>query len=93
MRLLEIIPTSKTNQEVDFMMEFGGKLLGKTTVLCKDTPAFIANRVGVFAIQELFHIVDELNLSVTEIDSLLDLLWADQNLLHSELVMYVGLDT
>ena len=71
LRLLEIIPTSKTNQEVvDFMMEFGGKLLGKTTVLCKDTPAFIANRVGVFAIQELFHIVDELNLSVTEIDSL-----------------------
>ena len=71
LRLLEIIPTSKTNQEVvDFMMEFGGKLLGKTTVLCKDTPAFIANRVGVFAIQELFHIVDELNLSVTEVDSL-----------------------
>ena len=71
LKLLEIIPTSKTNQEVvDFMMEFGGKLLGKTTVLCKDTPAFIANRVGVFAIQELFHIVDELNLSVTEVDSL-----------------------
>ena len=71
LRLLEIIPTSKTNQEVvDFMMEFGGKLLGKTTVLCKDTPAFIANRVGVFAIQELFHIVNELNLSVTEVDSL-----------------------
>ena len=71
LKLLEIIPTSKTNQEVvDFMMEFGGKLLGKTTVLCKDTPAFIANRVGVFAIQELFHIVNELNLSVTEVDSL-----------------------
>ena len=71
LRLLEIIPTSKTNQEVvDFMMEFGDKLLGKTTVLCKDTPAFIANRVGVFAIQELFHIVNELNLSVTEVDSL-----------------------
>ncbi len=71
LKLLEIIPTSKTKQEVvDFMMEFGTKILGKTTVLCKDTPAFIANRVGVFAIQELFHIVNELKLSVSEVDTL-----------------------
>ena len=60
LNLLEIIPTTFTNPKIiDFMIEFGEKILGKTTVLCKDTPAFIANRVGVFAIQELFHIVEK----------------------------------
>ena len=71
LNLLEIIPTSFTKKEIiDFMMTFGEKVIGKTTVLCKDTPAFIANRVGVFAIQELFHIVKEMNLSVVDVDSL-----------------------
>jgi 3-hydroxyacyl-CoA dehydrogenase len=71
LKLLEIIPTPNTNPEIiNFMMSFGKQILGKTTVLCKDTPAFIANRVGVFAIQELFHIVDQMNLSVGEVDFL-----------------------
>ena len=71
LKLLEIIPTEYTKNEiVDFMMDFGQRILGKTTVLCKDTPAFIANRVGVFAIQELFHIVDQMELTVGEVDFL-----------------------
>ena len=71
LNLLEIIPTTFTNPKIiDFMIEFGEKILGKTTVLCKDTPAFIANRVGVFAIQELFHIVKKMNLSVADVDLL-----------------------
>ena len=46
LQLLEIIPTPSTNPEViDFLMDYGSRYLGKKTVLCKDTPAFIANRV------------------------------------------------
>ena len=71
LKLLEIIPTPKTDKKVvDFLMEYGAKILGKTTVLCKDTPAFIANRVGVFAIQDLFHTVKEMGLTVGEVDKL-----------------------
>jgi 3-hydroxyacyl-CoA dehydrogenase len=71
LKLLEIIPTKFTKSEnVNFMMDFGEKILGKTTVLCKDTPAFIANRVGVYAIQQLFHLVNDLDLSVSEVDFL-----------------------
>ncbi|MBD3750301.1 MAG: 3-hydroxyacyl-CoA dehydrogenase/enoyl-CoA hydratase family protein [Sphingobacteriales bacterium] len=69
LRLLEIIPTPHTNQEViDFLMHYGDKFLGKTTVLCKDTPAFIANRVGVYSIMSLLHLVEKMDLTVEEVD-------------------------
>lgn len=71
LRLLEIIPAPKTDPEViDFLMHYGDLYLGKTTVLCKDTPAFIANRVGVFGILALFHIVEKMGLTVEEVDKL-----------------------
>ena len=71
LKLLEIIPTTKTNTEVtDFLMNYGDKFLGKDMVLCKDTPAFIANRIGVANIMSLFHLVNELDLTVEEVDSL-----------------------
>ncbi|CAG5083325.1 3-hydroxyacyl-CoA dehydrogenase/enoyl-CoA hydratase family protein [Parvicella tangerina] len=71
LKLLEIIPTPKTDQSaIDFVMDYGAKVLGKTTVLCKDTPAFIANRVGVYAIQDLFHTVTDMGLTVEEVDKL-----------------------
>ena len=71
LKLLEIIPTSKTDSEItDFLMNYGDKFLGKDMVLCKDTPAFIANRIGVANIMSLFHLVKELDLTVEEVDSL-----------------------
>ena len=71
LRLLEIIPTEFTDKEVvDFLMHYGDLFLGKTTVLCKDTPAFIANRIGVFSIMSVFHIMDHLGLNIDEIEAL-----------------------
>lgn len=71
LQLLEIIPTPETNLEiVDFLMDFGSRFLGKKTVLCKDTPAFIANRVGVYSIMGVFHTVKELGLTVEQVDKL-----------------------
>lgn len=71
LRLLEIIPTEKTDPEiVDFFMHYGDLFLGKETVLCKDTPAFIANRIGVYAMMSTMHVVDDLKLTVNEVDKL-----------------------
>ena len=71
LRLLEIIPTADTSQEViDFLMEYGSLQLGKTTVLCKDTPAFIANRIGVYGIMSIFRLVDKIGLTIDEVDAL-----------------------
>lgn len=71
LKLLEIIPTPKTDPSiVNFFMHYGARFLGKKTVLCKDTPAFIANRVGVYSIMSLFHLVDEMGLTIEEVDKL-----------------------
>ena len=71
LRLLEIIPTPKTDPAVvEFLMNYGDLFLGKSTVLCKDTPAFIANRIGVFSIMSLFHLVEKMGLTIDDIDKL-----------------------
>ena len=71
LRLLEIIPTSFTDPDViSFLENYGDLFLGKSTVICKDTPAFIANRIGVFSIMSLLHLVDKMELTVDEIDKL-----------------------
>ncbi len=71
LKLLEIIPTKDTDKElVDFFLEYGDKYLGKTTVLAKDTPAFIGNRIGVYGIMDIFHLIKDLDLTVEEVDKL-----------------------
>jgi 3-hydroxyacyl-CoA dehydrogenase len=71
LKLLEIIPSTYTSQEViDFLTEFGERHLGKSVVICKDTPAFIANRIGVYSMMSVFHLQKEFDFSVEEIDKL-----------------------
>ena len=71
LRLLEIIPTPHTDPEVvDFLMKYGDLFLGKTTVLAKDTPAFIANRIGVFGMMAIMNTMEKIGLSIDEIDAL-----------------------
>jgi 3-hydroxyacyl-CoA dehydrogenase len=71
MRLLEIIPTQETDPEVvAFFMKYGDRYLGKQTVLAKDTPAFIANRVGVYAMSKIYQLTTELGLTIGDVDKL-----------------------
>ncbi len=71
LRLLEIIPTPDTDPAVvDFLMHYGDLYLGKTTVLAKDTPAFIANRIGVYGMMAIFGLIEKLGLSIDEVDAL-----------------------
>lgn len=94
LQLLEIIPTPKTSQDViDFLMWYGDLYLGKTTVLCKDTPAFIANRIGVFSIMAVFKLKKELGLSVKEIDTLTGPLTGKPKSATFRTADVVGIDT
>ena len=94
LRLLEVIPTAHTLPEVtEFFMDFGAKALGKQTVLCKDTPAFIANRIGVFAMGHIYVLAKELGLTVDEVDKLTGPALARPNTGTFRLGDLVGLDT
>ncbi len=71
LKLLEIIPAPDTKPDIlNFLMDYGERFLGKTTVLCKDTPAFIANRVGVFGFMAVFKAMQSVGLNVDEVDAL-----------------------
>lgn len=71
MKLLEIIPTEETSAEVvDYMTGFCEKILGKGIVQCKDTPNFIANRIGVFSMASIMPWFFNGTFRVEEIDEL-----------------------
>jgi 3-hydroxyacyl-CoA dehydrogenase len=94
LRLLEIIPTPDTDPViVDFLMEYGDLFLGKTTVLCKDTPAFIANRIGMFSMMSIFQIMEELSLSIDEVDALTGPLMGRPKSATFRTADVVGIDT
>ncbi len=94
LKLFEIIPGPKTSPEVlDFLNSYGEQFLGKTSVIAKDTPAFIGNRIGTFSIMSLFHAVKELDLTVEEIDKLSGPVIGRPKSATFRTVDVVGLDT
>jgi 3-hydroxyacyl-CoA dehydrogenase len=94
LRLLELIPGPKTNQEtIRFFEHFGRKFLGKSVVVAKDTPAFIGNRIGIFSIQSLFHRVKDLEMTIEEVDKLTGPVIGRPKSATFRTVDVVGLDT
>ncbi len=94
LKLFEIIPGPKTSTEVlDFLNEYGEKFLGKTSVVAKDTPAFIGNRIGIFGIMSMFHQVKELGLTIEEVDKLTGPVIGRPKSATFRTVDVVGLDT
>ena len=71
LNLFEVVPGPDCKKEIlDFLLYYGEKFLGKTSVLAKDTPAFIGNRIGIFGIMSLFHQIKSGEYSVEEVDKL-----------------------
>ncbi|MCB0484943.1 MAG: 3-hydroxyacyl-CoA dehydrogenase/enoyl-CoA hydratase family protein [Flavobacteriaceae bacterium] len=94
LKLFEVVPGPNCKQEVtDFLMMYGEKFLGKTSVLAKDTPAFIGNRIGIFGIMSLFHQVKELGLTIEEVDKLTGPVIGRPKSATFRTVDVVGLDT
>jgi 3-hydroxyacyl-CoA dehydrogenase len=94
LKLFEIIPGPETSPEVlEFLNSYGEQYLGKTSVVAKDTPAFIGNRIGIFSIQSLFHMVKEMGMTVEEVDKLTGPVIGRPKSATFRTVDVVGLDT
>ena len=94
LKLFEVVPGPQCSQEVtDFLMMYGDKFLGKTSVLAKDTPAFIGNRIGIFGIMSLFHVVKEMGLTIEEVDKLTGPVIGRPKSATFRTIDVVGLDT
>jgi len=94
LQLLEVIPGPQTKPEVvDFLMDYGDRFLGKETVLCKDTPAFIANRIGIYAIMSSMHTIEKMGMGVSEVDKLTGTVIGKAKSATFRTMDVVGLDT
>ncbi|WP_313579100.1 3-hydroxyacyl-CoA dehydrogenase/enoyl-CoA hydratase family protein [Chishuiella sp.] len=94
LKLFEVIPGPKAEKEiVDFYQSYASLFLGKTPVLCKDTPGFIGNRVGVYSMAKIMELTQELGLSIEETDTLTGSILGRPKTGTFKLGDLVGLDT
>jgi len=71
MRLLELIPTPQAERDlIEAVSHFCDSRLGKGVVLAKDTPNFIANRIGTFSVLNVMRLMQEMDLTIEEVDAL-----------------------
>jgi 3-hydroxyacyl-CoA dehydrogenase len=94
LKLLEVIPASTTAPEVvDFMVQFGENTLGKGVVIAKDTPNFIANRIGTYGLLVTLREMEKRGFSIGEVDSVTGTLIGRPKSATFRTLDVVGLDT
>lgn len=94
LKLFEIIPGPKTDHAViEFFQNYASLFLGKTPVLCKDTPGFIGNRVGVYSMAKIMELAQEIGLTIEEVDTLTGSILGRPKTGTFKLGDLVGLDT
>ncbi|MFS0644495.1 3-hydroxyacyl-CoA dehydrogenase NAD-binding domain-containing protein [Siminovitchia sp. 179-K 8D1 HS] len=94
LKLLEIIPTGKTDPEaLAFMKKFSEDVLGKGVVIAKDTPNFIANRIGTYGLLVAVREMSKGGYSIGEVDSVTGPLIGRPKSATFRTLDVVGLDT
>lgn len=94
LKLLEVIPTAKTDESVlNFMLQFGEDRLGKGVVVAKDTPNFIANRIGTYGLLVTLREMEKRGYSIGEVDSVTGTLIGRPKSATFRTLDVVGLDT
>ena len=94
LRLFEVIPHTETDPSLtSFLMEFGDLVLGKQTVLCKDTPGFIGNRIGVMSGIKVLQLTGKYNFTIEEVDLMTGTVIGHPSSGSYRLQDIVGLDT
>lgn len=94
LKLLEVIPANTTAPEVvEFMMQFGEDRLGKGVVIAKDTPNFIANRIGTYGLLVTLREMQSRGYSIGEVDSVTGPLIGRPKSATFRTLDVVGLDT
>jgi 3-hydroxyacyl-CoA dehydrogenase len=93
MPLIEVIPGSKTNPEiVQFLLEFY-ESVGKKALVCKDTPNFVANRIGVFGLMKTLSLMEKYNFDLDTVDAITGSPLGNPNTATMRLCDIVGIDT
>jgi len=94
MHLLEVIPGEETKKDIlEFMDEFGSKILGKGIVWAKDQPNFIGNRIGVYSIASVTQVMLEMGITIPEVDALMGAPMGRPNTAVFKTGDLIGLDT
>jgi len=93
MRLLEIIPTPESDPAViSVIADFCDRRLGKGIVMARDTPNFIANRIGTFSVLNVMRLMQQMDLSIEEVDALTGPAWGWPRSATFRTIDLVGLD-